>query len=149
MKRTIRTLSLFLAFILTLTFVFTACNVNNGAGDATTDGNSSSTDEPYVPDENEYQLEKIDGYNQLTFYWSHGGTYENCDIWIWWGDVAGKGYTFHECSYGAKVVVNVPEGITEVGFIVRKIIQNFIINTSYLTFVHGNSNKQSNDTLCS
>ena len=79
------------------------------------------TDEkPYFPPEDEYMLPLEDGYNQLTIYWNYNGTYENCDVWIWWGDVAGKGYTFHECAYGAKMVVNVPENITEVGFIVRR-----------------------------
>ena len=24
----------------------------------------------------------------------YDGSYENCDMWIWWGDVAGKGYLF-------------------------------------------------------
>jgi len=33
---------------------------------------------------------------------------------------AGQGYLFSECDYGAKVVVNIPEGIEEVGFIVRR-----------------------------
>jgi pullulanase len=70
--------------------------------------------------EDEYRLPLEDGYNQLTLYWNYDGSYENCDVWIWWGDVAGKGYLFHECNYGAKVVINVPEGISEVGFIVRR-----------------------------
>ncbi|MBR3999142.1 MAG: hypothetical protein IKI93_12465, partial [Clostridia bacterium] len=74
---------------------------------------------PPAPQE-EYTEPLQDGYNQVTFYWSYPGTYENCDMWIWWGDVAGKGYLFHECDYGAKVVVNVPEGIEEIGFIVRR-----------------------------
>lgn len=75
---------------------------------------------PTEPAPSEYIEPVQDGYNQVTFYWTHSGTYENCDMWIWWGDKAGQGYLFHECEYGAKVVVNVPEGIEEVGFIVRK-----------------------------
>ena len=78
------------------------------------------TEAPTEPAPTEYTEPLQDGYNQVTFYWTYSGTYENCDMWIWWGDVAGKGYLFHECEYGAKVVVNVPEGIDEVGFIVRK-----------------------------
>ncbi len=85
---------------------------------ASEDGNSSEGSSS-IPDD-EYTLEREEGYNQLTLYWNHSGTYENCDIWIWYGDVAGKGYTFHECAYGAKVVVNIPEGVEQVGFIVRK-----------------------------
>ena len=78
------------------------------------------TDAPTEPAPTEYTEPLQDGYNQVTFYWTYPGTYEKCDMWIWWGDVAGKGYLFHECEYGAKVVVNVPEGIDEIGFIVRK-----------------------------
>ena len=78
------------------------------------------TQTPTEPAPTEYTEPLQDGYNQVTFYWTYSGTYENCDMWIWWGDVAGKGYLFHECEYGAKVVVNVPEGIEEIGFIVRK-----------------------------
>ena len=68
----------------------------------------------------EYTLEKEAGHNQLTLYWTYPGSYENCDIWMWWDGKEGSGHLFHECEYGAKVVVNVPEGITEVGFIVRR-----------------------------
>ncbi len=68
----------------------------------------------------EYTEEIPEGHNQLTLYWSYDGSYENCDVWIWWGDKAGKGYLFHECEYGAKVIVNVPEDIDKVGFIVRR-----------------------------
>ena len=75
---------------------------------------------PTEPAPSEYTEPLQDGYNQVTFYWTYSGTYENCDMWIWWGDKAGQGYLFHECEYGAKVVVNVPEGIEELGFIVRK-----------------------------
>ncbi|MBR5262051.1 MAG: type I pullulanase, partial [Oscillospiraceae bacterium] len=72
------------------------------------------------PEPEEYTEPLQDGYNQITFYWAYPGTYENCDMWIWWGDKAGKGYLFHECEYGAKVIVNVPEDVEEVGFIVRR-----------------------------
>ena len=68
----------------------------------------------------EYTEPLIDGYNQITFYWRYNGTYENCDVWAWWGDTAGKGYLFHECEYGAKAIINIPEGVEQVGFIVRK-----------------------------
>ena len=70
--------------------------------------------------DSEYTEPLQDGYNQVTFYWNYDGTYENCDMWIWFPGQDGKGYTFNECSYGGKVIVNVPEGIDEVGFIVRK-----------------------------
>ena len=78
------------------------------------------TEAPTEPKPTEYTEPLQDGYNQVTFYWTYPGTYENCDMWIWWGDKAGKGYLFNECEYGAKVIVNVPEGIEEIGFIVRR-----------------------------
>ena len=41
-------------------------------------------------------------------------------MWIWYPNADGRGYPFHPCAYGAKVVLNVPEEVTEVGFIVRR-----------------------------
>lgn len=67
----------------------------------------------------EYTLELEDGCRQLTIYYKRDEGYENCDIWIWYDGVDGRGYIFHECSYGAKVVLNVPAEIEEVGFIIR------------------------------
>ena len=62
-----------------------------------------------------------DGCNQLVLYWHADRAVDinTSDVWIWWGDVAGKGYTFLPCAYGFKCVVNVPEDVKEVGFIVR------------------------------
>ncbi len=68
----------------------------------------------------EYTEPIPEGHNQLTFYWTYPGDYENCDMWIWFPGKDGKGYTFHECDYGGKVIVNVPEDVEEVGFIVRR-----------------------------
>ncbi len=107
-----------LSLIIMLVMIFTSCGTN-GSSESTVFGDITSPETDIINDE-EYTLPLEDGYNQLTLYWTYGGSYENCDVWIWWGDKAGKGYTFHECDYGAKVVVNVPEGIDQVGFIVRK-----------------------------
>ncbi len=60
------------------------------------------------------------GHNRVVFYWSGKEDLSQCDIWIWFPDAAGKGYLFESCEYGGKVTVDVPEGIEEVGFIVRK-----------------------------
>ena len=72
----------------------------------------------------EYTEPLQDGYNQLTFYYNSPEGYENCDMWIWFPNQAGKGHLFTECEYGAKVIVNVPEDVLEVGFIVRRNCSN-------------------------
>ncbi len=121
MKKRICTASFVLILMILLVSV-SACG-NKSVQNATIDnGNSteSGTESPNLPVGEEYTLPLEEGYNQLTIYWSHSGTYENCDVWVWWGDKAGQGQLFHECTYGAKMVVNVPEGIDEVGFIVRR-----------------------------
>jgi pullulanase len=69
--------------------------------------------------EDEYTIPKEDGFNQITFYWSHPGVIEDCDVWCWWDGKEGSGYVMHPCNYGGKVVINIPEGIEQVGFIVR------------------------------
>ena len=114
-------ISLLLVLVMLFSLTLVSCGGGNepeNPDDGTTNDNPENPSDTTPKDE--YTLEKEEGCNQLTFYWRHNDSYENCDIWIWWGDKAGQGYTFHECSYGAKVVVNVPEGIEEVGFIVRK-----------------------------
>ena len=71
--------------------------------------------------EEEYSLAPEEGCNQLTLYWSYpGGSYENCDVWVWFPGRDGHGELFHPCAYGAKVVLNVPQDVSEVGFIVRR-----------------------------
>ena len=76
---------------------------------------------PAARAEEEYVLPREEGTNQITFYWyTESGNYEKCDMWIWFPNADGKGYLFHPCDYGAKVVLNVPEDVTQVGFIVRK-----------------------------
>jgi hypothetical protein len=117
MKKALRLVSITLAFLMIFSLILTACDNPVGNGEETTEETTGG--QTWNP-EDEYKLPLEDGYNQLTLYWTYNGTYENCDIWIWWGDKAGQGYTFHECSYGAKVVINVPEGVEEVGFIVRR-----------------------------
>ena len=123
----IRLISIFLVIAMMLSFCLASCATPD-AGDGTEDGTSTGDSETklpwenggYIPPEDEYNLPLEEGYNQLTIYFTHNASYDNCDIWMWWGDVAGRGYVLHKCAYGAKAVVNVPEGIEEVGFIVRK-----------------------------
>ena len=68
----------------------------------------------------EYTLPFEEGMNRVTFYWTKEGVdYSTCDMWIWLPNADGRGYLFHECAYGGKVVINVPEDVETVGFIVR------------------------------
>ena len=67
----------------------------------------------------EYTLELEDGCRQLTIYYNREAGYEDCDVWLWYGSVVGRGYKFHNCAYGGKVVVNVPDTTETVGFIIR------------------------------
>ena len=117
MKKTYsRILSLLLVAIMLLSLVLTSCHndpSNDDTNEGTTDGGKWQ-----IP-EGEYTIPKEEGYNQITFYWSHPGVIENCDIWAWWDGKEGSGYIMHPCDYGAKVVLNVPVGIEQIGFIVR------------------------------
>ena len=114
MKRLLnRGISLLLAMVLLLSMA--AC-----APQQTEDPTESGTGAGNVEPTGEYTLPMEDGHNQLTFYWSYPQAVDNVDIWIWFPNQAGKGYILHPCEYGYKTVVNVPEGITEVGFIVRR-----------------------------
>ena len=69
----------------------------------------------------EYTLPREEGTRQVTFYWyCDGEDYDACDMWIWYPNADGHGYLFHPCEYGVKVVLNVPEKESKVGFIVRR-----------------------------
>ena len=71
--------------------------------------------------EEEYSLPPEEGCRQLTLYWKGpSDSYENCDVWVWFPGRDGHGELFHPCPYGAKVVLNVPQAVEEVGFIVRR-----------------------------
>ena len=57
----------------------------------------------------------------LTLYWTSPDTdYAKCDVWIWFPGKDGSGHLFEPCDYGVKCTVEVPQDVTEVGFIVRK-----------------------------
>ena len=73
-----------------------------------------------APAAEEYQLEREAGCNQLSIYWTKDKIdIDTSDMWIWFKGKDGKSYPTHPCDYGAKVVINVPEDVEEVGFIVR------------------------------
>ena len=115
-----RIISMLLVVVMLLTLSLSSCQFLNWPGSDGGEGGGGGTGGGggQIP-EDEYTLPKEDGYNQLTFYWSHPGVIENCDIWCWWDGKEGSGYVMHPCAYGAKVVINVPVGIDQVGFIVR------------------------------
>ncbi|MCR5808975.1 MAG: type I pullulanase [Clostridiales bacterium] len=86
-------------------------------------GPTDAPEETAAPDQGyeDYELPREDGCNQIVFYWYKDGVdYDTCDMWIWFPNADGRGYLFHRCEYGGKVAVNVPEDVTEVGFIVRR-----------------------------
>ena len=140
MKKTLtRHLSLLLLICMMFSIIGTSCVVTPPVGDPSVTEKIEGIDNPdtsgevddggimgtYQPPEGEYDIETPEGYNKVTFYWvnpmfSSWADYETCDIWIWYDDVDGKGYLMEQCEYGAKVVINVPDTVTEVGFIVRK-----------------------------
>lgn len=105
-----RRIYLWLCILFSLLMVFTSCKTPTAPIDS---GNGSSEAEE------EYTLELEDGFRQLTIYYNRASGYENCDIWLWYDGADGRGYLLHECAYGAKVVVNVPETVEEVGYIIR------------------------------
>ena len=120
MNRSRRILSLFLALAMCFSFLLTACSQEAAPTEPPTQPTVPVTEPATEPPVEEYFEPIPDGYNQVTFYWTYDGTYENCDMWIWQPNKDGKGYLFHECEYGGKVIVNVPEGVSEIGFIVRR-----------------------------
>ena len=113
----LRFISLALLVWMILSLILTACAPEIPAP-PDTEGEEEiiQTDPP----ESEYTLPKEPGFNQITFYWAYSGEIKNADVWVWWDGKDGQGYILHECEYGAKAVVNVPLGVTRVGFIVRR-----------------------------
>ena len=126
MKRK-RTIALLLALLMLVSFL-AACGqqpsaqTETGAAEAEKEAPAAEAPEAQaVPDPDEYSLPREPGTRQLTLYWTHpSADYSKCDVWIWFPGKEGSGQRFHPCAYGVKCVVNVPEDVTEVGFIVRR-----------------------------
>ena len=116
MKNFNRILSLFLVMIMLISLMVGCVKPNTG--DPTEP--SEPTEGPsWRPPADEYTIPMEEGHNQITFYWSHPGSIDDCDLWAWWDGKEGSGNVFHPCEYGGKVVLNIPEGVEQVGFIVR------------------------------
>ncbi len=120
--RLTRLISFILALVIMASTLLTSCSnsedkgTEDGGGDGGT-VNNGGNDGDFDPND-EYFLPKEEGYNQITFYWN-GNNIESCDIWAWYDGKEGKGYVMTPCAYGGKVMINIPEGVAEVGFIVR------------------------------
>ncbi len=130
-KRKLRLIALLLATVILSGVLLTACmpeqqdsdDIGKSSEAPTETPTEESTDPPseWQPPEDEYILEREDSCRQITFYWTHPNLdIATSDIWVWWDGKEGSGYLMHECDYGAKAVINVPENITQVGFIVRR-----------------------------
>ena len=97
---------------------------NGGEGNENEDTNDDENEgtageDKWTPPAGEYTIPKEAGYNQLTFYLVHPGDLSDWDIWCWWDGKEGSGNALHPCDKGGKVVLNIPEGVEQVGFIVR------------------------------
>lgn len=94
-----------------------AASMLAGCGAQTAEPTEVTTEAATEPAE--YNLPKEEGYNQLTFYWDGDTDLSKADVWVWWDGKDGSGHLLYPCAYGAKAMINVPEGIEQVGFIVR------------------------------
>ena len=118
-----RTLAILLCALLLLS-LFMGCTKPESPGSETPTG-ASGTAAPVTAEPGptgEYTLEPEPGKNQIAFYWlAEDVDLSKCDMWIWFPGADGRGYPFHPAAYkGGKVVLNVPEDVTELGFIVRR-----------------------------
>ena len=109
--------SICMLLVLSLLIGLTACG-----GQTPQDTTATTIPEttPPTPDPTEYTLPLEDGYNQVTFYWKYSQSLENTDMWIWHEGKDGKGYVFTPWEHGGKVVLNVPQDVTTIGYIVRR-----------------------------
>ena len=109
--------SICMLLVLSLLIGLTSCG---GQTPQDTTATTIPENTPPTPDSTEYTLPLEDGYNQVTFYWKYSQSLENTDMWIWHEGKDGKGYVFTPWVHGGKVVLNVPQDVTTIGYIVRR-----------------------------
>ena len=112
MKRSLISLLLALSMVMNLA----ACGIQASQGTTAPETTALTTE----PAPTEYTLPLEEGYNQVTFYWKYSESIENTDMWIWHEGKDGKGYVFTPWEHGGKVVLNVPQDVTKIGYIVRR-----------------------------
>lgn len=89
-------------------------------GDGNNNGNNGGND-GVIDDGSDYSLPIESGCKQIIFYWDIlTNEIPTSDMWVWWDGKEGSGYLMYPCNYGAKAVINVPNTITQVGFIARR-----------------------------
>ena len=81
MRKIVRFISLFMVAIMMVSACLTSCDIVPST-DETVDSSEESKNSEIQngAPEDEYQLPLEDGYNQLTIYFNHNDTYENCDV---------------------------------------------------------------------
>ena len=109
--------SVCMLLVLSLLLGLTACG---GQPPQDTTATTIPETTPPTPTATEYTLPLEDGFNQVTFYWKYSQSLENTDMWIWHEGKDGKGYVFTPWVHGGKVVINVPQDVTTIGYIVRR-----------------------------
>lgn len=125
MKRRSIFVFLIVALLVLSISIFVACDNDTPDNDnSSTDGvvdDGGADDNEDIDDGSDYTLPVEKGYKQVIFYWDLGGAdIATSDCWVWWDGKEGSGYLMHPCNYGAKAIINVPESMTQVGFIIRR-----------------------------
>ena len=102
---------------------------NNGGNTGNNGGNTGDDEDEGVfvdtVSKHDTAVERLPGHNLITFFWNNPlwvkdpAKLAKCDIWCWWDGGEGGGRMMKQCEYGAMLTLNIPEGVTEVGFIVR------------------------------
>ena len=101
-------------------------NGGSGTGDSGSgSGSGNGGSGVVVANQHDPDVERLPGHNLITFFWNNPlwvndpAKLAQCDIWCWWDGGDGGGRMMKQCDYGAMLTLNIPEGVSEVGFIVR------------------------------